>query len=159
MNTEIKYLILKLEESYNGNPWYGDSMMEKLNSIDFKTVNNTSSAITNSVAKLVQHIISWRIYAIKKLLGNKEFDIPINSASDWTKIHMIKKMDWHKLLKNLDQTQIELIEILSSQTDSFLLNPISGKTNDFKFLIEGIIQHDIYHLGQIGLAVKLKLSN
>ncbi len=156
MEEEVKYLIFKLQESFEGETWYGDSMIEKINSIDYKTVNNTSSVLTNSVAKLIQHIINWRIFAINKLQGNKEFDIEINGSFDWEEVYIENRQDWEDLIKNLHQTQIELIEIVSTKTDVFLRNQVPGKLYDFKFLIEGIIQHDIYHLGQIGLGAKLK---
>ena len=52
MDSEIKYLISKLEENFNGSPWYGDSLMEKLNYVDYKIVNNHTSSFTNSVSKL-----------------------------------------------------------------------------------------------------------
>ncbi len=51
-------MIFKLKENFEGSPWYGDSMMEKIESIDYKNVNNCTATFTNSVAKLIQHVIN-----------------------------------------------------------------------------------------------------
>ncbi len=46
-----------------------------------------------------------------------------------------------------------------NQSDSILEDPVPGRNHNFRFLIEGMIQHDIYHLGQIGLMAKLKTES
>lgn len=156
MGEQIKYMVSKLQESFEGSPWYGDSMMEKLNKIDYKIGNNHTSTFTNSVAKLVQHILNWKIFTINKILGDKKYDIELNSSDDWKDINIQTELDWIALIDKLRETQRELENVLSIQEDSLLDNTVPGKTYNFRFLIEGIIQHDIYHLGQIALVAKLK---
>ncbi len=89
---------------------------------------------------------------LEKLEGNYLFVIEMNSDEDWTEITIKNKSEWDILLNNLTTTQKKIIEILKRQKDDKFLNSITPKREyNFKYLINGIIQHDIYHSGQIGL--------
>lgn len=155
MDNNIKQLILKLQESFDGKPWFGESLMTKLNSVDVNKVNDLPLSSQNSISRLVQHIINWRIFAIKKLQGDKDFDIEQNDTNDWTDILINNEEDWNKLKVKLQDTQDKIIRLLSSKDNSFLIQQVSGRQYNFQYLIEGLIQHDIYHLGQIGLVKRL----
>ncbi|MTI31067.1 DinB family protein [Xanthovirga aplysinae] len=151
MENEVRQLILKLRNIFEGNPWYGESVIQKLDALDLGVVNEPPITGCNSIGRLVQHVINWRIFAIKKLEGDKEFDIPLNGPMDWPDIHIGTIKGWEKMMQNLNETQTKIIDLLSDRTSSFLKGQVPGREYDFQFLIEGIIQHDIYHLGQIRL--------
>lgn len=169
VSTEIKYLISKLEEAFAGNPWYGDAVMTKLENVDFKfadvlsiygqkTSDLTTETVTephsHSIAQIVKHMIQWRLFAIEKMEGNEEYDIELNTKVDWPNTNIPNEVLWKKLLNELRQTQIDVISVLSNKADVFLTDQVPGKSYDYRYLIEGVIQHDIYHLGQIGLLMK-----
>jgi uncharacterized damage-inducible protein DinB len=137
MNNKTHKLIGNLNESFSGKPWLGNSLLENLNAIDYKLVNQTMGNSSNSIAILVQHIINWRIFVVEKLEGNELFEIELNSEKDWTKISVENEAEWNELLEKLARSQNQIINILSEKTN--------------EYLIEGIIQHDIYHSGQIGI--------
>lgn len=152
MNPRIQSLINSLNDSFDGDPWLGTSVMSKLRAIDPGKVNETLPNSRSSIARLTQHIINWRIFAIEKLSGNQSFDIEIDSPRDWPANMMVDPADWTFLLTDLTKTQTELIELLEKEkNDQFLKTITSGREYDFEHLLEGIIQHDTYHLGQIGL--------
>lgn len=154
MKSEINDLLEKLEDSFNGDPWYGESLMHKLENIDFEIANSTPEGISNSIANLVQHIINWRVYLIEKLKGNVEYAIELNTSSDWSNVEINSKGDWTKLKSALEDTQDEITGLLQVNDDEFLELQVPGRSYNFKFLIEGIIQHDIYHTGQIAIVAR-----
>ncbi|MEH6407074.1 MAG: DinB family protein [Leeuwenhoekiella sp.] len=154
MKTEIKKLVINLENCFKGKPWYGYSVLHKLNEIEFNLVNESPLENTNTIAKIVQHMINWRIFAIEKIKGNEEFDIKLNTSDDWPETTVNSEKEWLHLINILNDTQEELIELLQSNDDEFLKWQTPGREYDYKFLVEGIIQHDIYHLGQIAIVAK-----
>lgn len=152
MENNLARLISLLTETFYGNPWYGDSVMEKLRQIDFKYVNITPNHSGNSIAKIVSHMIQWRIFTYQKLNRDNLFEIELNSKEDWPEISIRNEKEWENLLENLSNTQNLIIKTLQKIDDKeFLAKICPGKTYNFDFLINGIIHHDIYHLGQIGL--------
>jgi uncharacterized damage-inducible protein DinB len=58
-------------------------------------------------------------------------------------------------LEQLEETQSELIEVLQQQKDDLLLETIPGKEYNYRQLLNGIIHHDIYHIGQIAYLNKM----
>jgi len=58
-------------------------------------------------------------------------------------------------LNRLQETQNELINLLEKQQESLLEKSVSERTYNFRKLLQGLIQHDIYHLGQIAYIKKM----
>jgi len=65
---------------------------------------------------------------------------------------------WKKGLDRLEQVQNELIKILQVQNDDVLSKQVKERTYDFRKLLHGISEHDIYHLGQVAYLTKLLKS-
>lgn len=152
MRNKIEELVNTFKESFNGNPWFGDSLMKILNRIDHRVVNSTLTDSNNSIAAIVQHIINWRVFALEKMHKNDAFEIEMNSNKDWTETNINTELEWGELLNKLISTQKKIIETLEEQVSKDYLNEkVSGHDYCFEYLLNGIIQHDIYHLGQIGI--------
>lgn len=153
MNTEIIHLINRLNNYFKETPWYGKSLFNILEKMDWTLVNQKPQGTENSVAKLVQHLLNWRIFTAEKLQETKENIIDINSVENWTDITISSEQEWKQLLKKVKESHQEIINILQDKEDTFLdIQANDGYTH--RFLIEGTIQHDIYHLGQISLIAK-----
>ena len=150
MKTELSSYIRQLESIYDGRPWYGDSLLHKLEQIGPKEAFATPAPGIHSVAQLTAHILSGRRVLGERLKGKADFKVEINSAEDWPSQKDLQKKAWEKILSELADNQRELLELLSAETDELLAKTYDDKHN-FRFLIEGIIEHDIYHTGQIGL--------
>lgn len=155
----LKKLIGILKESFDGYPWYGVSVMEKLEGIDWRNANTIPENGKKSIAHIVRHMISWRLLGVRKLLGDADFNIVLNSEFDWPDVQVDTEKKWIALISELQETQENLIRLLSSREDSFLDTKVPGKEEDFEFLLYGISEHDIYHLGQIGLLYSLVHKN
>lgn len=152
MINRIEIIVHRIKESFDGNPWGGESLIYKLNKIDYRFVNITVANSNSSIAGIVQHLINWRIFTIEKMNNNETYDIEMNSINDWTKININAESEWIKVLDKLISTQNTIIELLEGQMINISLDyKVSGKDYSFEYLLNGIIQHDIYHSGQIGL--------
>jgi len=57
-------------------------------------------------------------------------------------------MGWKSLRSSLDSSQSQLLSLLSKQKDTLLKKKYSEKAT-YAELINGILQHDLYHTGQI----------
>ena len=78
----------------------------------------------------------------------------------------IEKMDWrgidpkiHTWKKGMEQLKTihsKIIELLKQKTDdSFLSGIVTIREYNYRFLLNGLIQHNIYHLGQIAYLKKM----
>lgn len=154
MDTQLKILTHGLQTSFGGKPWYGTSVMEKLESIDWRFVNDRPSG-SRSIAVLLQHMINWRIFVLKKLQGDATYDIVIDGPNDWTEIHIGDEQAWERLKKDLQDTQKVLLNLLNNASEEMLAQKVPGKDYRFGPILSSVAEHDIYHLGQIALIYAL----
>ena len=150
MANEFEHIIDNLKESFDGQPWYGMSLMEKLNAIPHDIVNDPKYS-AKSIAILVQHIINWRIFLLKKLDGDTAYDLKIDGPTDWSRVYIKNLQEWEDLKQQLIRTQTQLLEKLSNASEGLLGQQVPGKDYTFRPILTSISQHDIYHLGQIAM--------
>lgn len=155
MTKEINNYITEFETVYNGEPWYGKSLMAVINDADPKDVFKKLKSTGHSAYEITYHLYAWRDLLVKRLLGDTTSSIEVNSQNDWapqpkeqTAAH------WNELIKKLEQNQKELIDALPKWDNGSLDKDFAGTSYSLRTFLNGQIQHDIYHIGQIALAIK-----
>jgi uncharacterized damage-inducible protein DinB len=107
---------------------------------------------------LIWHVVAWRKLMREHLKGNSDYDITLNSGDDWIKIDEGDATTWENTLAELKETQNTILDLLAQAKESTLQEPYKKKYSR-SFLIGGVIQHDIYHLGQIRMIASLVGEN
>ena len=139
----------QLEDHFDGQPWYGPNLQDSLEDIDLSIIDLQVGK--HSIKDLVAHIINWRQFAIEKLSQNEVFDIQVNSAQDWMPEELLRDISWENLLELLEITQNNLLKAIENMDRDLLEQQVKGRWYNYQHLLFGIIQHDIYHLGQINI--------
>src|SRR5688572_11134899 len=139
------------EDLYNGEPWIDMTLKGVLKKVTAKQAAKRISPKYNSVWEIVNHIIKWRVHVLGRLNGE-----PFMVGNDNYFEKIIDKSDkaWKVTLIQLEDSQKQWVEFLRKLKDSGLdkINPRSGKS--YYWHIHAIIQHDVYHLGQIVMLTK-----
>ncbi|GAA4270791.1 DinB family protein [Aquimarina gracilis] len=157
MNTLINDIIEQLIEIQSGKIWIGSSYESKLKTIDDNLVFVRPIKDLHSIAEIISHLTLWRNEAILKIKtgkGSKTDDCEEN----WLTNEKLKVKGWAKIKAEYDHTLSEMIALLKEKDDKFLDQEYYD--TDFKgnfrysFLIRGMLHHDIYHLGQLGIIIK-----
>ena len=150
-NQEIHNIKILLDEAYTGPAWHGPSVKEVLKNISH---TESLSAIndSNNIAEIVFHMIAWRIFLINKLKGQDDYEV--SEVANFQKFDTITEQEWATLKSNLEHSQNELQELLSKSDDEILYKKVGLRKHNFHILMNGVIQHDLYHLGQIVLIKK-----
>lgn len=153
-NKLIINYVEQLKTNLEGDNWLDENFKKKLEKISEENAFIRPIPEIHSIAELVAHILIWRVEGIKKLQGIKS-NVTINSPENWRTNEELQKIGWEKLKADLFNSQMELIELLESKSDEYLEENKYASEYSYKYLVEGLIQHDIYHLGQIGITLKL----
>ena len=157
MNSIIQNIIEQLEEIQQGKPWIGSTYKSKLNQVDENEYFKRPIEDLHSIAEIISHLTLWRSEAILKVKigkGSKTDDCEEN----WLTNDKLKVIGWNKIKSSYDKTLSDLIDLLRLKNDKFLAEQYFD--TDFKdfytynWLLTGMIQHDAYHLGQIGIIIK-----
>ena len=152
-NKLINNFVQQLKDNQNGNNWLDENFNKKLETVVDNNAFVRPIPELHSIAELVGHILTWRIEGIKKLQGQKS-KITMHSPENWRTNEELKQIGWEKLKTDLFETQHELIALLDGKSDDFLEQNDYVPGYSYKYLVEGLIHHDIYHLGQIGIVLK-----
>ena len=151
----IKDLIDQFIEIQSGTPWLDETFDKKLLKVDDINAFTRPLPDVHSIAEILSHLVVWRFEILSRLEGN-ERKLWADRAENWLSNEELEKNGWNDLIRRFDQSQDKLIGFLQSKDDTFL--EITYKDKNFKYLVEGLLHHDLYHLGQIGLVNKLLKS-
>lgn len=135
-------------------PWFGDGFRSKIDQLSNAEAFSKPLPSIHSVAELISHCTEWKKEGINQLKGNLPV-LGMESADNWKTNEALKKAGWEKIRKDFYATVKELVSILETKNDDFLEELTADKRYTNRFLLEGLLDHDVYHLGQIAITIKL----
>lgn len=152
---ELLRIIDLLNDTYESEEaWHGPSVVETLRGVTPRLANRRLVPDTHTIAELVYHMTTWRIFTVRKLQGDAQFDIN-TKEKNWKVFANIDALEWETLQMELSLSQEELISALEKrQDDAFLESIVPGRDYSYYTLLHGIVNHDLYHAGQIALINK-----
>lgn len=146
VDTSLSRIIDNIDTVFRGDAWHGPSVMEIINSMPESKVRESPSLSKQSIAQNIFHLTAYRRFVLEKLEDNIHFRLETDEEN-WGTPEQLS--DPHKLKKDLLDTHAALIQKLESFDDSLLSRNVPGEYYDFYKLLNGLIQHDTYHLGMI----------
>jgi len=153
--TRIHHYLEQLEQTYHGGNWLDESLLGKLDGLTDEQVFATPVPGVHSVAEIVWHCIYWRMVLIHWLQGDNGYRDETRERFNFLPLDALKERGWEALRLELQNTQATLRTLLLQRDDRYLAEEYQpGYT--YEQAVAGTIQHDIYHLGQIGLVLKIQ---
>lgn len=154
MNMEIKSIIKNLENTLSGQPWFGRAVYELLSEIDESKVSIKPNNTEHSILELLWHMNTWAAFVLAHLEQRSAEEIKAFEADDWRTIDP-SKHSWQKGMTELKTNHKKIAELLANKEDSFLKEMVPDRQFNFRFMLNGLIQHNIYHAGQIAYLSKM----
>lgn len=154
MNKEILQIAEQLKDAYEGEPWFGRSIKEIMTEIDEAIVFEKPKG-QHSILELLWHMITWKEFTLSRLRNDNQIPIKYFEEKDWRELDHSNKTLWKQGLQQFAKLHNELIQAIQQQKDEILLQTVDNRQYDFRKLLYGITQHDIYHLGQIAYIKKM----
>ena len=154
MNHEIEKITKELKAVLEGEPWYGKAVYTLLSEVQIRFQYKQPAPGSHSLVDLLYHMVTWAEFAQHRIEGEPISDMAAFDASDWRTIDPAKH-DWQKGVAALKASHQQIIALLATKDDAFLNEKVDYREYDFRYLLSGLIQHNIYHLGQIAYVNKL----
>ncbi|MEN9548391.1 MAG: hypothetical protein RIR12_982 [Bacteroidota bacterium] len=157
MKSEVASIIQRIERTLYGDPWYGKAILSILDEVDGRLAHVQKSGSPHSLLAILYHMNAWATFTLKSI--RKE---PFNHAKqgedgDWPLLN-VKTYTWKKELSNYKKLHKEIVTELQKLDDSFLVEMVAERKYNFRFLLNGLLEHNIYHAGQIALLSKLSAA-
>lgn len=152
MQTAIHTLTERIWETFEGNPWYGRSVFSILADVTPDKTALPASGSGHSMTELIWHMVTWAEFTLRRIEKKKD-DPREMEILDWRQpdpaIHT-----WDNGVIRLKEIYQQTLAALAGKTDEFLTETVEYRDYNFAFLIHGMVDHTIYHLGQIALLQK-----
>ena len=151
MNKELHSIIRNLQNTLDGQPWYGKAVFALLNEADPAKADIKPNNKEHSLNELLYHMINWAEFALNCVAGDKPSEY--YDKNDWRTLDPAEHT-WQKGVEQLRSVHEKLIAQLETKDDEFLKGIAPHRNYNFRFLLNGLIQHNIYHAGQIAYVTK-----
>ena len=152
--SEMQSIIRSLENTLDGNPWFGRPVYEILREVDEGSASVKLHPEAHSLIELLYHMLTWSEFTLKRIQRDQVNDMAAVERMDWREIDP-QVHGWEEGLSAFIAAHQEIIALLQTKDDSFLDEKVDFREYDFRFLLNGLIQHNIYHLGQVAFVNKI----
>ena len=150
MNSESVRIADQLRRAIKGDPWHGSPLCDLLAGITAEQAVAHKLSSAHSIWELVLHI---HVYVRIALEATRGIPMPklFGTEKDWPTVDDSSALEWADATRHLFQTAELLAQTISEFADVRLQEIVPGRQYDFYRLFHGIVQHSLYHGGQIAM--------
>lgn len=160
MTTEIERVVDQLRRQLEGDPWHGPSLKEILEGITPEQAMRRVAPGAHSIWELVLHMTGWAREVAARMRGQAAAE---PEEGDWpAPPGQPDEAQWRAAKTDLARAHRELFDGIEALPPRRLHQPVKDFRNSALGTgmtayqtIYGLIQHDVYHSGQIALLKKI----
>ncbi|HKP13942.1 MAG TPA: DinB family protein [Blastocatellia bacterium] len=149
--TEIERLLDQLQRAHEGEAWHGPALKQILADVTAAQAARRPLPSSHTIWELVLHISAWES-AVATRLGGRYVDEP--DEGDFPAVTDTTEAAWQETLARLDATHHKLRDAVRNFDPERLTARLAEGKQTAYFAINGVIQHTLYHAGQIVLLKK-----
>lgn len=155
--TETHRINSQLKRAYQGEAWHGPSLRELLDGVTAEQAVTRPIHNAHSIWEIVLHVIAWEGIAKRRLEGESVMEVP--DEMNFPPVTDTSEQAWQTTLQSLNRSNQELRDAIKRIDDSQLDEIVPGMIYSNYAMLHGVIQHDLYHAGQIALLKKAFIRN
>jgi len=155
---ETLRLAEQVEGALSGPAWHGASLEENLRGLTPEQAAARPVPGAHSIWELVLHITAWAGEVTRRLDG-AEPGVP--AEGDWPAVGAVSPGSWSEALERLRKAHVALVDAVRRHPAERWTRRVGGERDaplgtgvTYAEMVQGLLQHDAYHGGQIGLLRK-----
>ena len=149
--TEVERIVDQLNRAFEGEAWHGPAVVEILEGITAQQAAARPLNGAHSIWEITLHIAAWERAVLRRLQGDRA---ELLTEEDWPAVTETDEQAWERAKEALRQNHDELRSAISLLDESRLDQPIIEGMSSVYVTLHGIIQHSLYHAGQIAILKK-----
>ncbi len=150
--SETGRIVDLLTRSYEGEAWHGPNLRGLLEGVSAARAAAKPVAGSHSIWEIALHIAVYEDVVRRRVEGESIGDVP--EAEEWPQVGETSPAAWRETLARFDEGHRRLRETLARFPDARLLDLVPARGYPFYVMLHGIIEHDLYHAGQIALLMR-----
>jgi uncharacterized damage-inducible protein DinB len=157
--TEVERMLDQYDRALNGNAWHGDPVWKILDGISAKQAGRGVETQAHTIWQLVAHMTFWETEVWRRLRG-----LPPRALDElnFPAAPEASEESWQRTLAEFRRSNEDFRKALSQLDPWRLDEPLPGREKSGYTAyaeLHGVIQHNIYHAGQIAILRKFVVSN
>ena len=152
--SETARLADQIRRAFDGDAWHGDSVVELLSNVDAETAAAHPIKGAHSIWELLLHIAAWDDAVLRRTGGQA---VELKDNENFPPVRDTSEAAWQKAVELVKKKHDALVKAVAGFPDARLQDPVPGKKEkyyDHFYMFSGIVQHELYHAGQIALLKK-----
>jgi uncharacterized damage-inducible protein DinB len=149
--TEVERILDQMDRAFSGDAWHGPSLMALLEGVSAENASVHSIRGAHSIWELVNHIAAWHRIVHQRLSGEL---VEPTSEMDWPPVWDASEVAWQRALGSLAEGRARLRRAVEGLRDDLLQDKPAGNNDSRYITLHGVVQHDLYHAGQIAVLKK-----
>ena len=145
----------QLRRAFEGGAWHGPALYELLSNVPAEQAVLRPIPGAHSIWEIVLHVAAWEEVALKRVAGRS---VKLTDAEDWPPVEDESEGAWQEALGDLRSGHIRLRQAIEQLSELDLEEPVRGRDYPIYNLLHGVIQHDLYHAGQIAMLKKAEVE-
>lgn len=150
--SESERIADQLQRALEGDAWHGPALKEVLAGVTPEQGARRPLPQAHSIWEIVQHIGVWDAVVRRRIEGETVGELPADQ--DWPPVRETGAAAWKKALEDLERGYRQLQQAIAAYPDERLPEKVTGKDYSFYVMLHGVVQHVLYHAGQIALLRK-----
>ncbi len=150
--SEIARICGQLRRAHEGGAWHGPSLNEILKDVNAKMALFRLTTDSHSIWEIFLHIDVWETVVRRRLSG--EVVQSITAEQDWPAVTETSDSAWKSTIVKMRNGHELLQQAVARLADRQLEEPVPEMGYNVYAMLHGIIQHTLYHAGQIAILKK-----
>ncbi|HTZ99471.1 MAG TPA: DinB family protein [Candidatus Aquilonibacter sp.] len=149
--SEVRRILDQMDRAFSGDAWHGPPLMRLLEGVSAEDASKHAVPGAHSIWELVHHIGAWNSIVQHRLLGET---VEVTTQRDWPPVWEVSDPAWKRAIENLIESRARLRQVAAHLREDQLDEKIGATTVSRYEILHGVIQHDLYHAGQIAVLRK-----
>lgn len=148
---EIRRILDQLDRAFQGEAWHGPDLMQLLDGLSADDAAKYPIRSAHSIWEIVNHIAAWNMIVRRRAAGES---VDVTPDLDWPPVGETTDADWQHTVEHLKDSRARLRRIVESLPEEKLREKVPVQDYTHYGMLHGLIQHDLYHAGQIAILKK-----
>jgi uncharacterized damage-inducible protein DinB len=144
----IERILDQLNAAYGGEAWHGPALRQLLEDVSEQEAQSHPVAGLHSIIEIVAHVRATMDMVSERLAGNLR---ELTTEEDWSDV---TRTSWAAALEELDHAESRVCDAVARLTPDDLDHVVVGKSYTTYVMVHGVVQHNLYHAGQISMLKK-----
>ena len=152
------FLSEQVRLAHDGPSWHGAALAENLDGINAEQAASRPLPEAHSVWEVVLHMTGWTKEVARRLEGETP---GLPAEGDWPAVVRVSEQAWAQAREALGEAHTTLAAAVARFPEARWRDKVGGERDapigtgvSYAAMLAGLLQHDAYHGGQVGLLRK-----